>query len=123
MQIETHHLVSWCIVFLSLFTERSYMSGRKAAQTMDQLVQAKMQQEQQRQRAEEAARQAAELAACQKAAETEAARQAIAAKVTSSCCFPVASLNNLSILLGYGQSNGSIDLEGDRDLTCLVWPT
>ena len=60
-----------------------------------------MQLEQQRQRAEEAARQAAELAACQKAAETEAARQAIAAKVTSSCCLPSASLNNPSLLLEY----------------------
>ena len=48
---------------------------------MDHSVQARMQQEQQRLRAEQAARQATEIAARQKAAEMEAARQAIAAKV------------------------------------------
>lgn len=57
------------------------MHVRQVGCITDHFMQARMQQEQQRLRAEHAAHQAAELAARQKAAEMEAARQAIAIKV------------------------------------------
>ena len=58
-----------------------------------------MQQEQQRLRAEQAARQAAELAARQKAAEVEAARQAIAVKVPPRKMLPAVFTRHLPVSL------------------------